>query len=309
MDEYHTSESCDYSLSDISPKGSSDHRRQVGGMPDRVGAYGLRLGGLEDAHRLLTSGDRHGHELHIDATHGSRRIAHDHLDEAKAHYRLQSGGALLIDRSRAHAQYVFHHEDALPTDEELVHPYLFAAAATINHWLDRHTFHAGAFVHGDGAWIVAGAKEAGKSSILAQLAIRGLPVLSDDLVVVDGDDVLAGPTCIDLRPDAARHLGVGEDIGIVGIRPRWRYMIPATSTRVPIRGWVFPQWDRNVTVTRLASRDRLRALFANQALRVPPRRPHAMLTLAAAPGYVFGRPRRWWDTDRALDQLLTTLPS
>ena len=56
-----------------------------------------------------------------------------------------------------------------------------------------------AFVFGSLAWAVVGGREAGKSSLLAALAARDLPVLADDLVISDSHQAFCGPRTIDLR--------------------------------------------------------------------------------------------------------------
>src|SRR4029453_9610267 len=94
-------------------------------------------------------------------------------------------------------------------DDELVHPYLGLAAAVYSRWLGRESFHAGAFQARGCPWIVAGEKAAGKSTLLASLALRGRHVLADDVVVLDGVEALAGPRSIDLRADSAAALGAG----------------------------------------------------------------------------------------------------
>jgi ABC-type molybdenum transport system ATPase subunit/photorepair protein PhrA len=48
------------------------------------------------------------------------------------------------------------------------------------HWLGRESFHGGGFVAGDGVWGVLGEKGDGKSTLLASLALSGVPIVADD---------------------------------------------------------------------------------------------------------------------------------
>ena len=96
-------------------------------------------------------------------------------------------------------------------DEQLiVQPHLPAAVAAMALWRGWQAFHAGAFELNGRAWGVLGANESGKSSLLVSAAAQGLRIIADDLLVIAENRALAGPSCIDLRPDAARFLGVGE---------------------------------------------------------------------------------------------------
>ena len=101
---------------------------------------------------------------------------------------LPSGRQLVVHRDAGTAIFT----GPPLSDDELVHPYLGAAASIFSRWAGREVFHAGAFVCGGLAWAVLGNREAGKSSLLATLADRRWPVLADDLVVTDGHQVFCG---------------------------------------------------------------------------------------------------------------------
>ena len=67
-------------------------------------------------------------------------------------------------------------------------------AAVFARWRGLETLHGGAFVDDrGGAWAVLGDRGAGKSSLLAALALAGHEVVADDLLVLDGGDCFAGP--------------------------------------------------------------------------------------------------------------------
>ena len=120
----------------------------------------------------------HARQTREDAWVGTKRAILD----------LPEGRQLLLERGERTATFT-----GLPlSHDELVHPYLGAAACITNRWAGREVYHAGAFTSGGLAWVVVGAREAGKSSLLAELASRRIPVLADDLVVTDGHQVFCG---------------------------------------------------------------------------------------------------------------------
>jgi hypothetical protein len=177
----------------------------------------------------------------------------------------------------------------------------------MRHWAGSSVFHAGAFVAGGAAWVVPGTKGAGKSTLLATMAMLGADVLADDLAVIDGGDVLAGPACIDLRTDAATWLGVGTDLGVVGHRRRWRYELPPVAARVPLGGWLALRWDSSTALQPLRPDGRIRMLLTGVALRPVPPPPDVLLELASLPGHTFARPRDRWSITRSAEYLLEAL--
>ena len=194
------------------------------------------------------------------------------------------------------------------SDDELVHPYLGLAAAVISRWVGRESFHAGAFEAAGGAWIVAGDKGAGKSALLASLALRGQSVLADDIVVVDRGQALAGPRSIDLRADTAEALGVGENVAVAHGRERWRMALSAAEPALPILGWVFPAWAEGPpTLEPVAPHDRLVRLAGSRVLRIATEQPELLVELAALPAWELRRGRDWDWLPGALDLLLATL--
>ena len=121
--------------------------------------------------------------------------------------------------------------DPLPA-HALVHPVLGTTAAAHAHWQGMLTFHAGSFVSPEGGvWGLLGDREQGKSSALAWMALNGHEVFADDLTITDGERVLAGPRCIDLREASARHLLIGEELG-------------TARSPAPGGGWTCRRWPR-----------------------------------------------------------------
>lgn len=181
-----------------------------------------------------------------------------------------------------------------------MHPWLSTIAAWIAHTAGHVTFHGGTAVIDGRAWVVLGAKEAGKSTGLAWLGLNGAAVGSDDLVVVDGTGhVLTGPGCIDLREGAARYFGAGERSELIAGRVRWRVWAPPAPARVPLAGFVLPQWGDRVGVESCAGSTRLRALIDHRSVLATAGAERELLNLAGLPMLVWTRPRDFAVADLA----------
>ena len=180
--------------------------------------------------------------------------------------------------------------------ELLIHPILTMPVSVFCRWRGDVTLHAGAFEVDAGAWVIAGTREAGKSTMLATLAAAGCPIVTDDLVVVQDGDVLAGPDCVDLRPDAARRFPQARSIGEVGGRERWRVSTPASASRLPLRGFFVLGWGDGpeIDVSPLPARDVLSMLFSQEYIGLMGQAdPLAVLELGALPAWQVRRPRDW----------------
>jgi hypothetical protein len=266
-----------------------------------LGAYGIRLRGLDGAAELLVEVDRDAPLYTVAAEVGEASEPGEHVDETRARLRLRSGGEIAIEREAATVRYRVPHR---VREDELVHPYLAPAAAVIGRWLGRESMHAGAFAVGGRALGVVGSREAGKSSTLAWLARAGVDVLCDDMLIVDGDRPFAGPRSIDLRADAAARLEVGEPIGMTGARERWRLVLGPTADSSRLVGWVFLAWGPRVQARPLPARERIPRLAAERGLRLPPVREDALLALASLPAWELSRPQAWESLPEAADLLL-----
>jgi hypothetical protein len=192
------------------------------------------------------------------------------------------------------------------SDDELVHPYLGAAASVFNRWAGHEVYHAGAFVSGGQAWAVVGGREAGKSSLLAALAAGGLPVLADDLVVTNGHQVFCGPRMIDLRQPLP---SMTEPMTRARGASRWRLSLAPLPASVPLGGWIYLQWCAEVAMCPVPPSILLGRLAARRAWPALPSDPETLLALAARPGWDLGRPADWARMDEAVDLLLGTLPA
>jgi hypothetical protein len=224
-------------------------------------------------------------------------------DAEGMHVRLLAGGRLEISWPDRVRLLLRDH----PIPECVVQPHLTTAAASIALHTGRQAFHAGAFNVGGRTWGVLGAKEAGKSSTLALVAARGAAVVTDDLLVVERGSALAGPRCIDLRPEAAAVLGIGEALGTVGLRERWRVRVDPCPLATPVVGWVVPAWG-DAPLTPVAPVDRLRILLAHCALQgITMNDPDEYLRLASLPMLSWSRRRDWTAAGPSVDELLGRL--
>jgi hypothetical protein len=275
------------------------------GRSARRGAYGLRLTGVEDAYDVLVPAPDDWQPLELSTTVGDELPEVQWVGSESALLRLRAGGQVAIDWTRGKAVFT------LPqpvTAAGLVHPYLATVAAVAAHRDGREGFHAGAVVAGAGAWVVIGEKGAGKSSLLALLALRGHAVLADDVVILDASDrALAGPRFVDLRSGAAEQLGVGESVGVLGTRERYRVPIGPVPAATPLRGFVVLAWGDEPTVTRVPAARRLAQLYEHRIARLEPADAQPLLELSTLPMYALHRPPDWTSADLAAELLLATL--
>jgi hypothetical protein len=286
-------------------------RLSAGESLPHIGAYGFRLTGLESASRDLVVAPDSWPRLMIQRVVGPSTLKQPYfVGEEWAEFRTldQTGqvGGVRMDREPLTVRFT---SPGGFSDAAVIHPALGLIAAVANRWSGRDVFHAGAFLNSDGAWAVLGGREAGKSSLLGHLATKGVGIVADDAVVVDDDAglVLAGPRCVDLREGAAKWLGQGEDIGMVGARRRWRMHVPAVAGAVPLRGWIVPEWGDCIELETVPAVLRPQLLYAHRYLGQLPRRPERVLDLIALPFVIFRRPRRWESADDATAALLDRL--
>jgi hypothetical protein len=268
------------------------------------GAYGLRLDGLHGVASLLVPADPGWPLLTIEHEVSDAELDVESLTVSRAELRLRTGGLLVVDRRSSTARFA---RPSPLSDEALVHPYLAPAAAVMAEWHGRLCVHAGAFVHGGRVWAVLGEREAGKSSTLAWLASNDHSVVTDDVLVLDGDAAFAGPRAIDLREEAAEELGVGRNLGRLGNRDRFRMVLPPIESVLPFGGWVVLDWSDRATVDPMPASELLQTILRQRVLRVAPAAPTAWLDLAGWRGWRFSRPRDWSALPAAVDVLFETL--
>lgn len=217
---------------------------------------------------------------------------------------IADGGRMTLDRSSLRLRI---RTPEPMTDEAILHPFLALPAAIAGRWAGRLGLHGGAFVHGEGAIAVLAEREGGKSSTLAALMRRGVPVVTDDVLVLDGLELFAGPRTVDLRADAAAVLG-GEPYGVLGARERWRLEPPAVPPAVPLRGIVHLSWG-DERLEPVDPADRLAALVGQCVFHPQRADALALLELVALPTWRLVRPPDIGRIERCVDQLLDGLPA
>jgi hypothetical protein len=267
--------------------------------------YGFGLTGVPQARDLLVDAPADWPSLHLQrgAPPGEGR-EQEAVTEDRASLWLSGGASARVDRPSATAEM---RVPADTTDGALVHPYLAPVALVMAWWHGRDGFHGGAIALDGGAWAVLGDKEAGKSTTLAALALAGVEVVSDDVLILDGDGVFAGPRSVDLRPDAARRLGVGEPLGHVGTRERWRLRLPPIAPRLPLRGCIILAWGDAPAVEPVRGRERLVSLLPHRGVRLGAVDPAGLMRLSALPQWRLVRPPDWRSLDAQRDRLLEAL--
>jgi hypothetical protein len=271
----------------------------------RRGAYGLHLAGLSSIDELLVDAPPEWPTTEIAVERGSIDGITEHLDESRGTI-VFSDAVARVERTPPRAVFRFAAEPVL---DAIVHPYLAPAAGLLAHWRGREALHAGAFVHEGAAWGLVAERGGGKSSTLARLALDGLPVMADDLLVIDGLHAFAGPRAVDLREGPARELGVGDHLGVLGTRSRWRLRLPVVPCATPLRGWVFLDWGTSLSAEEVPAADRLERLGAQRMIRRRPVDPSALLRLASLPAVVIRRPQSWATLRETTRLLLDSLPS
>lgn len=270
----------------------------------RRGAYGLHLAGLTGVDELLVEAGPEWPTATVTVERGSLDGISESLDDTSGTIVFRDAVAR-VRRTPAEAVFRFPGE---PVMQAIVHPYLAPVAGLMAHWRGREALHAGAFVHDDAAWGLVADRGGGKSSTLAALALEGVSVVADDLLVIDGRDALAGPRAVDLREEPARALGVGDDLGVLGTRSRWRFELPAVPATTPLGGWIFLDWGSSLSAEKVPAPDRLERLGAQRMIRRRPLDPSMLLRLATLPAIAIRRPQSWAALRETTRLLLDSLP-
>ncbi len=270
-----------------------------------LGCYGLGLAGLDGARHYMSPVEQDAPVLQVTQATGflGPRPDEDLAGETALLHLSDGVGYAELNRARRSAR--LHVADAY-ADEALLHPMLSSSCAVTNRWLGRDSFHAGAFALGPLAWVVIGDRGMGKSTTLGYLATREVPVVTDDLVIVDAGYIYPGPAFVDLRPDAADGLGLGRDVGYLGSRRRARFDVaPIGASRIRLGGWIILGWGASVALTPVPLPDRIGLLYDNRVVRTAPVDPSSYLRHAALPFYRLTRPKDW----STLPEVYTVLKS
>jgi hypothetical protein len=251
------------------------HRLSACSPPARTGAYGLHLPDLSDAADLLVEAPAQWMRWQIVLTNGSGAPT-EFVEQSHARVCTVPSGWVDIDRTTRTSTMYLPQE---PPHAHIAHPFLGSTAVVVAHWRGLQSFHAGAFVTDHGAWAILGYKGAGKSSMLAALSRMGVPILTDDVLVIGRDlHGFAGPRCIDLRRETASALGLGVDLGVVGTRERWRLQLDPIAVELPLAGWICLDWGEPA-ILPVPLHERIRTLYQSIGLRIEQHDPDVLARL------------------------------
>lgn len=257
------------------------------------GAYGFRLtGGLLPSSLLVECPD----------SWAPIELVRDEGLPGTADFVVELGDTGRIGLERAQATARFCTPELSP--EELVHPYLAPVIGMFAVWSDHLAFHGGAVVVDGRAWGVLGDRWDGKSSLLGQLAVGGHPIVSDDVLVTDGEVVFAGPRCVDLRADVAATLEVGRPLR-AGLRDRWRLELEPVEAELTLAGWIVLGWGGQLETRRIAPSKRLGTLISHHlGLPIASATPETLLTMSELPAWELTRPKALDSLERSAQCLV-----
>lgn len=261
-------------------------------MDGGAGVYGLDVVGLGDVSRYAGVPQPGSPVLVVrqqigEAPPGVRSRLYDD----RAVIPLIDNGLLEVSREPAVASFLM---PRVLSSDELLHPWLVPAAATVNAWHGRRVLHGGIVSDGQRALAVVGDKEGGKSTLLAWLALQTeLLVMCDDLVVFDGDVVFAGPRCIDLRPSSVPHLP--DVIGRTLVRDgtRLRLPLPSAPPTSELIGLVVLEWAEEAKTVAVPVGERLGRILPHALTEGIPEGAAGVLGFATYRMWRLLRPRRW----------------
>ena len=269
----------------------------------RFGAYGYEVAGVEpEAGLVRLPGRLPGLVLSQEEYHGPQ--PQGCVTAVEAVLTFPRGGYAHLTRRSREARF-FVPEPLSPA--ALVHPCLAAVCSIFSHWDGRLGFHAGAFVQADRAWAFLGGNEAGKSSLLAALALYGMPVLADDFVTLSDLRAWAGPRSIDLRAGAVEGLGLAGRLKESRSGTRWRLALGDVPSDVPLGGWFFLESGEEVSLTPISPQTRLRQLPLYRPVTEAPRDLPSLLDVAALPAWRLVRPSRWDVVNDVIDVITGTI--
>jgi hypothetical protein len=261
------------------------------------GAYGLRLEGL-DTPLLVAPVPESWPGVRVAVDHDTLPPDRSSYLEGEIDLSFESGWGVSLRRE---ASTITLHLPSRVSLDDLVHPYLAPAAMHFASWLGHSTFHGGAFVQHRRAFAVFAHKNGGKSTTLAALARRGIPVVADDLLVIDKSlSALSGPRSIDLRPESVTDHVVKPVRG----DERRRMKLPPIDPTHPLAGVFVLGWADTFSIEPLSPSERVIALTQH----CPPdvARTSAVLELSRLPMWRVNRLRDLSCLDDVCDGILQT---
>lgn len=254
--------------------------------PEHAGLFGIALRGVHlPTHRLTSppSGTPVW-QLNREPAETSQRPPRPSITEDLGTFLHPQNVWTVVDRS---AQTITAYTPRRVTDDAILHPFGIAAFSTAARWRGASVFHSGAVVIGGRAWGLLGGKGAGKSTTALTLSGLGHPVLSDDVLIVERGEVLAGPRFTDLR----QAVPGADDLGVVGLRRRWRLPLPPAPWSAPLGGWFVLDWGAELSSASVPAPQRFSALLDAYSFADEPIEPRALLELSGRPMLRVARPR------------------
>jgi hypothetical protein len=184
---------------------------------------------------------------------------------------------------------------------EMVQPGLAHLALPELRPLGRVALHAAAILVDGAAWALVGTRKTGKSTLAYACHQAGIPILTEDVLVLDRLRAFAGPRCLDLRVAVEGAELVRDE--------RHRVTLPPAPAEAPLAGVVSLRWgDQPEPAMRaLDPGERLTRLADGSRGDAPWRGDVELIDVAALPGYELSRS----STGRAEDAaavLLAGLP-
>lgn len=279
---------------------------QPGATATAVGAYGLTVTGpvAALAADLLVAAPAHWPSVELVwAPPLVEPVPPSVFGTHEALLALVSGGHVFADRRRRVARF---HKVGAADGHEVAHPCLRHVGVTFGRWDGRVAFHGGGVLVNGAVWGVLGDKESGKSTTLAWLASAGHGIFADDLLVLEGSMVVAGPRAIDLRPGAAARHHARNGLLEVRQGERHRLLLPDVPFEAPLGGFVVLSAGNEVSLELVHLGERVEILRQHLTLRRAGLAGPALLELLTVPMWRAQRSRDWSDLPRLLDRLVTT---
>ena len=274
--------------------------------PETQGAYGFRLVLRGSQARLPDLAPVADDAETVTVEHRHAALLVDRDEREAQRIAVGRRGSSLLEVRGEPPQITVELPDST-SPEALVHPLLTVPLSILARWRGDITLHAGSFFSQGLAWAVVGSREAGKSTTLAELARRGLPLLADDLLVLDKGVARAGPACIDLRPDVAERIAGARPLGEVAGRPRYRLSTPLGPPRAKLGGFFLLDWSETdaIEIEALPPTEILQVIYRQEYIALlGPADPAKILDLVGIPMWRVRRPRDWDRTDEVLDAIL-----
>lgn len=253
------------------------------------GAYGIALDGVPGADDVLSPAPSTAPAWQV-----TRQPlppgppGDDLLTDHRARFMVFGGTIVELDAETR--QITLSIADSEPP-ESVIHPYLVGACTLAAWWRGALVFHAGCALIGGRAWGILGAKQAGKSTLVAALDAAGVTVLADDITIVESGEAFCGPRFIDLRRAQAEHYPHARAIGRAGARSRWRLALGPAPWSAPLAGWITLAWGDELALTPISPFDRFERLGHAYGLSEPPTDPRTLLDAATLPMFELERPR------------------